>query len=163
MVFPLAVLACLVLCAWLAGRIELSARELGRLDAVDRILAARATPIALGVVNALLVWWWVGWYRNPAPMIQDEAAYLLQAELFAHGRWIGTAPPLPEFFAQMHVLTEPVLASKYPPGLSLLLTPFIAVGFAALGPMLLAAITGALRSEERRVGKECRSRWSPYH
>src|SRR2546425_11159528 len=27
-----------------------------------------------------------------------------------------------------------------------------------------AAITAAgLRSEERRVGKECRSRWSPYH
>src|SRR3989454_7204309 len=23
--------------------------------------------------------------------------------------------------------------------------------------------THALRSEERRVGKECRSRWSPYH
>ena len=22
---------------------------------------------------------------------------------------------------------------------------------------------GPLRSEERRVGKECRSRWSPYH
>ena len=22
---------------------------------------------------------------------------------------------------------------------------------------------GLLRSEERRVGKECRSRWSPYH
>ena len=26
----------------------------------------------------------------------------------------------------------------------------------------LAALT-ARRSEERRVGKECRSRWSPYH
>ena len=26
-----------------------------------------------------------------------------------------------------------------------------------------AASTGAIRSEERRVGKECRSRWSPYH
>ena len=25
------------------------------------------------------------------------------------------------------------------------------------------AITLQLRSEERRVGKECRSRWSPYH
>src|SRR2546422_1173460 len=24
-------------------------------------------------------------------------------------------------------------------------------------------IRGAERSEERRVGKECRSRWSPYH
>src|SRR5256885_13803287 len=25
------------------------------------------------------------------------------------------------------------------------------------------AVIEALRSEERRVGKECRSRWSPYH
>ena len=25
------------------------------------------------------------------------------------------------------------------------------------------ALVGLLRSEERRVGKECRSRWSPYH
>ena len=27
----------------------------------------------------------------------------------------------------------------------------------------LCQIGGAVRSEERRVGKECRSRWSPYH
>ena len=26
-----------------------------------------------------------------------------------------------------------------------------------------AAVTTEMRSEERRVGKECRSRWSPYH
>ena len=25
------------------------------------------------------------------------------------------------------------------------------------------ALESAIRSEERRVGKECRSRWSPYH
>ena len=25
------------------------------------------------------------------------------------------------------------------------------------------SISHAVRSEERRVGKECRSRWSPYH
>ena len=24
-------------------------------------------------------------------------------------------------------------------------------------------VADAVRSEERRVGKECRSRWSPYH
>ena len=24
-------------------------------------------------------------------------------------------------------------------------------------------VVGTTRSEERRVGKECRSRWSPYH
>ena len=32
----------------------------------------------------------------------------------------------------------------------------------ALVNNLLTAI-GSARSEERRVGKECRSRWSPYH
>ena len=28
---------------------------------------------------------------------------------------------------------------------------------------LLKTFGGLVRSEERRVGKECRSRWSPYH
>ena len=27
----------------------------------------------------------------------------------------------------------------------------------------LSSLEKAIRSEERRVGKECRSRWSPYH
>ena len=29
--------------------------------------------------------------------------------------------------------------------------------------MLTGEVDDAMRSEERRVGKECRSRWSPYH
>jgi len=29
--------------------------------------------------------------------------------------------------------------------------------------ILLESLGFVLRSEERRVGKECRSRWSPYH
>src|SRR2546430_4567466 len=33
-------------------------------------------------------------------------------------------------------------------------------GRPAVEPVLLLGLT---RSEERRVGKECRSRWSPYH
>ena len=36
---------------------------------------------------------------------------------------------------------------------------FVALG-GAVGAMARYAIS---RSEERRVGKECRSRWSPYH
>src|SRR3712207_8728477 len=32
-----------------------------------------------------------------------------------------------------------------------------------LGARLAQAEVADLRSEERRVGKECRSRWSPYH
>ena len=31
------------------------------------------------------------------------------------------------------------------------------------GDVLVLILTGDVRSEERRVGKECRSRWSPYH
>ena len=34
---------------------------------------------------------------------------------------------------------------------------------ARLMSQALRKLTGVLRSEERRVGKECRSRWSPYH
>ena len=30
-------------------------------------------------------------------------------------------------------------------------------------PMKKSGFMKRLRSEERRVGKECRSRWSPYH
>src|SRR5438876_3510837 len=33
----------------------------------------------------------------------------------------------------------------------------------AEGGGVRARRSGAVRSEERRVGKECRSRWSPYH
>src|SRR3989337_4121473 len=32
-----------------------------------------------------------------------------------------------------------------------------------LNPFLCLALVHMLRSEERRVGKECRSRWAPYH
>ena len=34
---------------------------------------------------------------------------------------------------------------------------------ALVARMTLEEKASQLRSEERRVGKECRSRWSPYH
>src|SRR2546421_1213295 len=36
-------------------------------------------------------------------------------------------------------------------------------GKKAPAPALARVLAGPVRSEERRVGKECRSRWSPYH
>ena len=41
-------------------------------------------------------------------------------------------------------------------------TPALDAGAIDAGE-LAAILAGTLRSEERRVGKECRSRWSPYH
>ena len=32
-----------------------------------------------------------------------------------------------------------------------------------LSRTVTCSVSGLIRSEERRVGKECRSRWSPYH
>ena len=56
--------------------------------------------------------------------------------------------------------------------LSIILS-FILAGLLAIAGYLVGASFGifrsniflesAARSEERRVGKECRSRWSPYH
>ena len=36
-------------------------------------------------------------------------------------------------------------------------------GVIVLGYNGVGTVTIEFRSEERRVGKECRSRWSPYH
>ena len=59
-------------------------------------------------------------------------------------------------------------ASRFPghEGASVLAVPnsesqFVLVRFASSGD--LERWQGSERSEERRVGKECRSRWSPYH
>ena len=50
----------------------------------------------------------------------------------------------------------------YASGFISLVYPLIAHGIAAKDyPFVCHAVSG--RSEERRVGKECRSRWSPYH
>ena len=37
------------------------------------------------------------------------------------------------------------------------------LGWKLLGRNIVSPYGEAERSEERRVGKECRSRWSPYH
>src|SRR5256885_11827063 len=47
----------------------------------------------------------------------------------------------------------------YGGGFSLVKTAFVTV----LGYAIYVAYATVGRSEERRVGKECRSRWSPYH
>src|ERR1035437_4601254 len=47
------------------------------------------------------------------------------------------------------------------------ITDFATLAIGAVDVPIYPTLTGeqiaALRSEERRVGKECRSRWSPYH
>src|SRR3989441_11106947 len=67
-------------------------------------------------------------------------------------------------------LGTPLLAVAGPPSAAEA-RPFVTRQLLGVGVLLLTMVpgyvasrtTGAQRSEERRVGKECRSRWSPYH
>src|SRR2546430_12527685 len=72
----------------------------------------------------------------------------MYAELHCHSAFSfldGASPP-DEILAEAHRLGYPALALTDRNGI-----------YGSL------AFAHAARSEERRVGKECRSRWSPYH
>lgn len=100
-------------------------------------------PIAAALTTGLLTAWiWGG--LVPLPVWYDEAAYLLQAELLAGGRFAAEAPPVPEAFTQSAVIVTPVLAPKMPPGHALMLVPGVLIGLPGLIPVLFAALTGAM-------------------
>ena len=106
-------------------------------------LEHRAVAVMVGLLSAALYWWLWG-SLNAVPMVHDEAAYVLQAEIFARGRWAVPSPPLPQFFEQFHVFVTPVLSPKYPPGHAILLVPGVLLGFPGLVPVLLSGLTGGL-------------------
>ncbi|HET6679715.1 MAG TPA: hypothetical protein VFG84_00815, partial [Gemmatimonadaceae bacterium] len=113
------------------------------LERIHALLSGRAAPWFFGLVSALIVWFAWGSIAQIG-VFHDERAYLLQAEIFASGRWVAAGRPLPEFFQQMHVLVSPVLAAKYAPGHALLLAPGALVGLPGLMPLMLTGVSGAL-------------------
>jgi hypothetical protein len=110
---------------------------------LQRAVDARFAPAVAGALTALFLGWMWGSLTEPAS-IHDEAAYLLQAKIFASGQLSAPAPPLPEFFEQYHVLVTPRLAPKYPPGHALTLVPGIWLGLPGLMPVLLGGVAGGL-------------------
>ena len=100
-------------------------------------------PAALGLVTIIVVRFVWRSFGEPG-VIHDERAYLLQAEIFARGRWTASPPPIAAFFEQMHVFVEPAVFAKYPPAHAMMLVPGIWLGMPGLMPALLAGIAGAL-------------------
>jgi hypothetical protein len=116
------------------------ARQSTRLhDALDHRIVPWVVG-AMAIAITLLVWGGL----DPVAVYHDEAAYLLQAGIFATGRWIGSPPPVPAFFEQFHVLLAPGVAPKYPPGFAFTLVPGTWLHLPALVPLLLTGLTGGL-------------------
>ena len=126
--------------AWLLSRF--SRDDAGLVPQFEAALEHRLAPLTFGVLTGAVTWFvWGGLAR--VPVIPDDIAYLLQAEIFARGAWKMPAPPIPEFFEQAHVLVTPVIASKYHPGHSLMLAPAALIGLPGLAVVALNGITGA--------------------
>jgi hypothetical protein len=110
------------------------------------LLRVLQSPAMLAFVFAatFLVLWlsWGAW--NPIPAVHDEMVYVLQAQIFARGRWAMPSPPIPAFWEQPHVLVEPVLAGKYFPGHALAMVPGTLLGWPALMPLVLQSLVGVL-------------------
>lgn len=135
-------LAALALLAAVGASRFVPARWNDRLVGFERTLG-RAGPIVAGLVSVAVVWWvWDG--IIPLAKVHDENSYLLQAEIFARGRWTAPSPPIPDFFEQPHVLVVPAVASKYPPGHALLLALGALLRFPPLVPLLLTGATAAM-------------------
>jgi hypothetical protein len=100
-------------------------------------------PVVAGILTAAAVRFVWGSFNAPGA-IHDEHAYLLQAQIFALGRWTAASPPLAAFFEQMHVFVEPAVFAKYPPGHALMLVPGIWLRLPGLMPVLLTGISGSL-------------------
>ena len=113
------------------------------LNRIERGLGHRLAPYLFAIATVALIGWLWG-SLNPLPWVYDEAAYLLQAKIFATGHWAAAGRPLPEFFEQVHVLVTPKLVPKYPPGHALLMVPGIWLGASALVPLLFTMVTGGL-------------------
>src|SRR5581483_10346541 len=106
-------------------------------------LDRRWAPVLIGAVTAALRFIVAGTLQR-IPVVHDEAAYLLQARLFASGHWTAPGRPVPEFFEQLMIFVTPFVASKYPPGQSLMLVPGVWLGVPGLVPILFAGVSGAL-------------------
>jgi hypothetical protein len=149
----LAVLLATLLSRVVTRRAQMLGGPIARLgDAMRIAVESRWAPwLVAGATGAAT--WYVWGSLTRSAVVHDEAAYLLQAQLFAKLRWTAASPALPEFFEQLYVNLAPALSSKYPPGTSLLLAPGVMLGAPGLPIVVMNAATGGLVfAIARRIG-----------
>ena len=107
-----------------------------------------------------------GWTKIPVnKLTESEAGRLAKLEQILHKRVIGQEEAVSAVAKAVRRGRVGLKDPKKPIGSFLFLGP-TGVGKTEVSKALAEAVFGkedTMRSEERRVGKECRSRWSPYH
>src|SRR3712207_8629257 len=103
--------------------------------------------------------------EGQAAMVQKMLLYVMPIGLFVSGFLFPIGVLLYWFTNNLWTLGQQYfILRKMPPPGSDAAKARAAAEKPAVDPKALAPRPGAKpRSEERRVGKECRSRWSPYH
>src|SRR3712207_9479444 len=93
-------------------------------------------------------------WRSAGSMLEGQSIYDTGVDL------VNLSPPLWTVLISPLGLLEPITAYR----VFVLVSLAVVVGYLAWTVEELRLRPGwTVRSEERRVGKECRSRWSPYH
>ncbi|MGH7583031.1 MAG: hypothetical protein ACREL5_07400 [Gemmatimonadales bacterium] len=142
-----------MLVALLLGVVLIGRRWQPRFMAEPSSIRARHVALIAAILTMLLIAWVWGGLDAPG-VVDDEGAYLLQADLFAHGRWTAPSPASFISFTQPGVLVTPVIAPKMVPGHALLLAPGSLLGLPGLVPVILSGLAAALLVI---VAAECQS------
>src|ERR1051326_9601430 len=151
----------LLLGALLAGLFHPLYRWITRLLGGRASLAAAVTLLVLFVLGLGPVSAFLGIVLQQALTMSDQALPWLNQHLgaatsFNLQDWVmQKSPALAKYVPNQEQLLQQVGTAAKTAGTFL-------VGFASRMTATTAAFLLNLRSEERRVGKECRSRWSPY-
>src|SRR2546426_6775161 len=101
----------------------------------------------MGALYDLLGWYWSVFFFQAEDGIRDYKVTGVQTcALPISNQYLSQVPAVVRF-----VSAEPLLG------------PLPSLKLNELAWVIAGGESGPGRSEERRVGKECRSRWSPYH
>ncbi len=111
----------------------------GLVESVDKISLSRLAA-TIGIVTFILANI-ISWFKfHHLPLLPEAIGQVFQARIFGSGQLSAPATHSPEFFAYPFLETIDTWYSQFPPGYSLLLTPWVKLSLAWLYNPLLGLL-----------------------